>query len=355
MDDLIAWYPFSRDAAIASVRLRCFNPLEELRRRGRQVEFYRKRHYTRYKLVVFSKNYTQQALQEAGRLRRNGAKLVFDLCDNHFYNPNRLPEWTKNAARLRQIISMMDHVVVSTDSLADVVRQEINAQMPITVIEDPLEKKPRVTTKSFFTFALTLPRRLASFLALRALKRKGATGIVWFGNHGSPYADQGGMTDVMRVRAFLHDLHRKRPLFMTIVSNNRNKFDSSFLDWEIPVFYFEWNPVDFRFLLQQHDVCIIPATENAFTRCKTNNRLVLALDAGLAVVADTIPSYQEFSDFCVLGDWNSGLYRYVTDPALRADDVSRGRERVRNGWTLDRIAAKWAELFDELTKHGRHV
>jgi glycosyltransferase involved in cell wall biosynthesis len=99
--------------------------------------------------------------------------------------------------------------------------------------------------------------------------------------------------------------------------------------------------------LSAHDIAVIPVTENAFTRCKSNNRVATALSAGLAVVADSIPSYREFGQICRLDDW-PGLLEYVKDPDLRRRQAAEGRQYVMQKYSLPRIADDWERLFSAI-------
>jgi hypothetical protein len=74
----------------------------------------------------------------------------------------------------------------------------------------------------------------------------------------------------------------------------------------------------------------------------------MSLYAGLAVVADSIPSYQPFAGACYLDDWQRGLESYLSNPELRRHDVEIGRWIVAREWTLNHIADQWQEFFDRL-------
>ncbi|MEJ7708822.1 MAG: hypothetical protein WKF84_02960 [Pyrinomonadaceae bacterium] len=49
-------------------------------------------------------------------------KTVFDLCDNHFYNPQNLPTLDERAIRLQRMIDLVDSVSVSTPELAKLIQ-----------------------------------------------------------------------------------------------------------------------------------------------------------------------------------------------------------------------------------------
>ena len=80
----VGWIPRNDEARVASVRIRCLNPIKELRRRGFPIELFRERRAHQYTLIIFSKAYRKRDVELAMRLKSRGVKIVFDLCDNHF-------------------------------------------------------------------------------------------------------------------------------------------------------------------------------------------------------------------------------------------------------------------------------
>ena len=94
----IGWKPISTNVRVASSRLRCLEPLSELRSRGYSVETFNPNHVDRYAAVIYSKAYDDLSYREATGLQKRGIRVVFDLCDNHFYNPRGLSYWKQAAA-----------------------------------------------------------------------------------------------------------------------------------------------------------------------------------------------------------------------------------------------------------------
>lgn len=337
-----AWWPHTTNRQIASYRLRCLAILEELARKDVQV--------TLYELgkpppdcLILSKRYDAGSLAHAADLReRHGTKVVLDLCDNHFYNPQHLPDWEVRGLELRAAIATSDAVIASTEALADVVRTECPVAPHIYVIGDAAELPdiPRLRLSH---------RRVAAELRLGHLKREISraspmTRFVWFGNHGSPYAD-GGMSDLNRLREPFEQFARTRPLSLTVISNNRSKFRSITRSWSFPTYYLPWHEATISRALALHDIAVIPVTPNPFTLCKTNNRVATAFLHGLAVVADRIPSYEPFEHSAILDDWQHGLAILANDTQARADRVALGK-KVCEQWTLPTIAKHWKGVIE---------
>lgn len=101
----------------------------------------------------------------------------------------------------------------------------------------------------------------------------------------------------------------------------------------IPTRYLGWSRATFLAALKLHDVAVIPVARTPYTDCKSNNRLLLALQCGLAVCASRIPSYAEFADVCELDNWEAGLEAYLRSPARRQQHVARAQQMIQAHWT----------------------
>lgn len=342
----IAWYPPVNNPEIASVRLRCLQPMRLLREKGYITDYYKPGHYGRYDAVIFSKNYGPEAQSELERLQACGTKVLADICDNHLYNPESIPQWTERGEWLRSFLTRCDGVITASNALRDVVMDEVSLVKTPKVIPDAVDL---VVPRTIGTFRSYLRDYTANYKSLRRLNKfskKGYIHLVWFGNHGSPFAEA-GMSDVDRIYNLLHELYGTYRFTLSIISNNRKTFQAIFGRWKIPVLYFDWNLWSYHEILRYHHICLLPITHNQFTMCKTNNRVALSLTLGLGVVADRINSYEEFSEVIVLDDWQDGLTSYIEQSELLENHVKEGREIVLERYNLDKIGLKWKKVLDE--------
>lgn len=344
--EVVGWWPYSYDASFASVRIRCLHPLSQLRRNGYPVELFNPKNASSYEAVLFSKHLSQKSLLAAQELKQSGVRIIFDLCDNDFHNPMKKSKRQERASRLRQFIEMADKVVVSTEALAEVVLAEAKPSAPVSIIGDAVEQDlERVAVPIWQSWVGSMKVQRWT-RRLRAQRRQGRRAVVWFGNGGSTY--KGGIRDIAKIRAALEVVNREIPLSLTVVSNNRGTYREVVNGWAVPTQYVEWDLKSSAKIIAEHDVAVIPVVSNPYTICKTNNRLVLALHLGLPVVADSIPSYQAMSEACVLGDWETGLRRYLSDSGLRQRHLAAARAIIDRDWTIETIAAQWATLFDSV-------
>ncbi len=341
-----AWWPHTTDERVASYRLRCGQIVVALARRGCEVRLWNEATGAAPRVLVLSKRYDAASMATAVNMRsRRGTRVVLDLCDNHFFHDDANDQrWAAHrAANLRAAVAACDGVVVATQALAQVVRNECPSVQHIDVIGDAVED-PTAPTASL---------RLGHAMANWRLRRLGralhtqpnAKRLVWFGNHGSSHA-KGGMLDLLSLRDTLDHHHRKSPLQLSVISNDAAKYRTLTRDWAVATHYLPWHAHTFSRALKLHEVCVIPIGLNPFTRCKTNNRVATALMHGLAVAADPIDSYLEFADSTVLGDWGGGFERLLNDTAHRHALIERGRQHLADHWTLSNIASQWLHMLE---------
>lgn len=341
---MVGWRPRAPDVFVASVRMRCLQPLGELQRRGLRLELFDRAAPQRYSAVLFSKCYDDRALAEVKELRRRGARILFDLCDNHFHVESMTPGLAKRASQLKAMLEQVDGLVTSTPALADVLKTQLTQPRPIAVVDDVVETELPAPWRP-------LRARLRAVRELKLLKRElageraaGRTPLVWFGVHGGPYA-RCGIVDLARIRDVLHDLDRRQPLSLTVISNSRGRYEDVVGGWSIRRRYVEWHPATFLPALRDHAAAVIPITPSPYTRCKSHNRPAQALAAGLAVVADSIPSYEVLRPYLRLDDWVAGLEAYLGDPALRVRDAVAGGAYVRRRYSAEAVADQWQRVL----------
>jgi hypothetical protein len=316
----IGWIPTTSDFAVASARLRCLLPSKYLRRAGWDSELLDRREPRRNDVVVFQKVYDDDAIALARSLRAAGTRVVFDLCDNHFYNPDDLAKLRERADRLQRMLELADVVSVSTEPLRELVPGK-----QTVLVDDALDE-------------VEAPRRVPRPRLRRRLE------LVWYGNAGllsPPF----GLVHLPRVAPVLRELNARIPLRLTVISSSRDRYEEFVAGHGFPTRYVEWRFQTFPQQFAGHDVCILPIEANPFTVCKTANRVALSLKLGVPVIADPIPSFEPFAAAMLLDAWPSSLDTYARDVELRASHVRQGRALVAQRYAWERVARDWADVF----------
>ena len=96
------------------------------------------------------------------------------------------------------------------------------------------------------------------------------------------------------------------------------------------------------------DAAVIPIINNPFNACKSNNRLIQAIINNVDVIADTIPSYEEFQQYCFLDDWQHGLQQVLQGKcSSQAKDarIKAAKEIIFKKYCAKKIAEKWLRVF----------
>ncbi|ALT77273.1 hypothetical protein [Paucibacter sp. KCTC 42545] len=279
-----------------------------------------------------------------------GARVVVDNCDNQFACSTEIDGWSSGLEFLRRLAGIAQVMVCCSNALGEEMRRQFGENLKIQVIDDGLESSLLLESDSFWKRVLSPTRKLAWLWALHLLiwlgfNRVGKrTPLVWFGSHGNPFAN-GGMLDLKGKAEVLIELNSRYPISLTIISNNRKKFDSNFQGWPFPIHYIEWNRVTFHSILRWHQIALIPSVDNEFTRCKSSNRLTLAAFHGLAVVADPMPAYLPYNSVIANGDWLTNLERLIICPGEREKLVAKARDFVCQRNAKELIASQWDGVF----------
>ena len=336
----VHFWPHTLDSNTASYRLRCLRVMEGLRNCGVDVSLYKNGDAP--EKLVMSKRYDPLSIQQALEIKKKyGTKLYLDICDNHFFYKNPEPKAVRRAEHLRAAIKALDLVIASSEYLANIIGEEIGNATPIVVIGDLVDfpHEPCLSEKlkhpvSYFQFK-------ALEFSLDQLDSTKLNRLVWFGNHGGGYADS-GMNDLETVRPYLEDIHEKTPISLTIISNSWRKYKRLTTDWVFPTFYLPWSKEFFSSALSLHSVAVIPIQKNPFTMAKTGNRVETSLVHGLGVIADEIPSYNEYKSNIYLGNWEKGLSELIS---FRSPDVYKHCLVDCEGKNVKKIQA-WQALFN---------
>ena len=331
----VAFVPVKDDWNAASARLRVFLPIEHLRAAGVDASRCEPSAVAAGDLVVFSKCYGPEQQSLAREFRRRGARPLLDLCDNHFWVPDDAPHLQELADELRRMLELVDGVSVASEALRDVVARE-RPELPLAVVEDAFDPME--------TPLLERLRRWLHKRDRRSLRLHGrGLRLCWFGHHGD-VAPPFGLIDLERLLPTLAEVHAQAPLQLTVITGSKARFDERIAAHaRVPVRFRQWRRDTFRQLLAQHDACVLPIGDNPFTRCKSANRPLLALHAGVPVVADPLPSYQPLAAWVRFGTFGAALRELATEPLAWRAATRAGQQHVRAEWTPVRVVRQWTE------------
>jgi hypothetical protein len=177
---------------------------------------------------------------------------------------------------------------------------------------------------------------------LRAQGRRRRTSrlrLAWFGSAGTA-RPQFGLRDLADWVPTLNEVNETIPIELTCITNSRPLFRATTSAANFPTHYRRWRRATFARVLRRSDLCLLPISLNPFTVCKTSNRVVTSLVLGLPVIADRIPSYDEFAPAIAFGATEEHFESYCDLVAAR-NAVARGREIVASRFTPQHLVSQW--------------
>jgi hypothetical protein len=324
------WY-----SPLASVRYRVLPAARYLRGEGHQVHFVRLDEHgppelfdqrLRADAVIISKVLQDGSLEIAERAKRLGARLIVDLCDDHFESRELGPAYAL-------LCGIADRIVASTNAMAEIILQRTGRTA--IVIDDPFEGpsgEPR--------FAPAAERiRLA-----------------WFGHPVN-------FDTIVSMMPSLVRLSQTQPLMLHVVSASGTGNIEAFLaDVQrqngpgLCTRFTSWSPEATWQALSECDLVVVPSLPDVKKLVKSPNRVVEPLRAGRFAVAYPLPSYQDLSEFLWLGkDMAAGIEWAIANQAAVLKRVQAGQEYINRRFAPQTVALRWSAALEQLVESDRQV
>jgi glycosyltransferase involved in cell wall biosynthesis len=306
--------------------------------------------------VVIVKCFSAADVVFASRAKAAGAQVIFDLCDNIFVPGYGKPPLTP-AEALRQMLPHLAAIIVPTESLARVVTSHLGSAVDVRVVPDGLET-PSLLRRERELVKRNLPAaRPALWERLRSLwQRAGAKPaaiadiardakvLLWFGNHGSPWSTF-GIADIKIFRSALERIATEFQVMLVVVSNNAARYEAEIRPMAVPSIYVEWQADTMHTLLSRADVVIAPSGVDAFAACKSPNRTVMALAAGVPVIATRTPALEPLRHCVWLDDPFDGLRAYLTDKALVERQLEQAKRDIERLYAPSVVGRAWMQVL----------
>ena len=273
-------------------------------------------------VYIFCKTFDMAALLLARRLWAAGKTVGQDLFDDYFsqYSDQRLERFRQWQ---RDMVPVTHFAVTTTPRMAEVLKDYM-PETAITVIEDPIEG-----------FDPALAARLADAKIARARDSK-VLDIAWFGIGDNPYFPV-GLIDLAACDPELARIQRLGWDVRLRIVTNRRPFEGAGAEvlrrLSVGFEVVEWSEETERQELEAAAVAIIPVNGQSFSRAKSMNRAVTAINAGCQVLSLGFPLYERLANF---------IYDEA-EPLLA--DIDAGTPRIGSA-TIDALSARLTELAD---------
>jgi hypothetical protein len=169
--------------------------------------------------------------------------------------------------------------------------------------------------------------------------------LVWFGNAGNKEPSS-GLYDLKKIEHELAETSKKLPIRLNITSNNKGIYRELFGECKIETQYHDWSLKKFPKLMSTMDLSLIPITINNITNGKSPNRVITSLLHGVPVIADLIPSYKQFENDIMNGNWSENIQLYSRNRAIHINKAEIAKERILNQYSCKTISQSWIKAIN---------
>lgn len=273
-------------------------------------------------VLVVSKSFNAISEVLATRLRARGARIVVDICDDHFDHPEFGPHF-------RRLVELADQVVASTGVMAKAIRQHTGRDC--VIITDPVEG-PRGTP--------------------RICPRLPALNLVWFG-HPSNLSGLTTRADELK------DLVERVQVRLTVITTPTEEVKSELVRFagiaapgaRLGVELRPWSLEATWKAFAGADVVWIPVRPSEQKAVKSPNRLVEPVWSGRLVVADPVPSYTPFADLLPIGrDLVTSVLAALDAPAETERKIREAQRRIARDHSTYECGRRWAAVLGDATE-----
>jgi glycosyltransferase involved in cell wall biosynthesis len=366
----VCWRLSAWDPDIASVRYRAAIPARHLADRGIASRFsaagYGVLEPAPPDVVVFVKAFGERDVELARQAAAAKVPIVLDVCDNVFAEGYR----AHSPENLKRMAEVAAAVVSTGPALADVLRTELRAELPVRVVPDPVETPKdvraaaRIVLQQRFGRALRearadVPRAVAGALwrgLVPALRRSFPTTettvlpqVLWFGNVGS-VEPRFGIVNLADIAADLEAAAREVPFRLLVVTSDRRAYRKHIEPLRLETAFAPWDRLTIFGYLRESEVAILPNSRDEFSICKSANRATLALSQGVPVVATRISSLDPLAGCVLFDDFRGGVLAYLRDRELGAEHVRLAAEVIEREFAPSVVTDRWHEVLGSTSR-----
>ena len=405
MPMLVGWKINNLDLNIASNRYRALLPLLALRENGYESHIFsdiENIDIEKLDVLVIVKSFTEEDLKLAIRVTNLKIPLIIDLCDNIF-----VPGWAPKGliTNFLKIMNLASLLVVPTEQLALKVRKKVRFPIQLCVIPDGnidssnLDKMRKIIRSSIvkeskillyrsfisilrsayqllrsayrllrsayrlLLFAFGIPDKIfirrfisilrsayQSFISIFYTNNKSIKNskiLLWFGNHGGDYANF-GMLDLLNIQKDLEAVAKEFNVRLVVVSNNRDKFEKHISKFDMCTEYYEWSIDLLNERLKEASVVLLPNSLDPFSECKSPNRAVMAISAGIPVVATKTKALAPFVDYVNFDDFYNGICECLLDSKKINVDIQKRSKFINKKFGIEVIKEQWLDAINKV-------
>ena len=298
------------DERLASFRYRISIPSRALEERGHTIKLVvGPDPHADCEFLIYSKHFNPLPDQQGANIaRRKGIKVVFDICDNHFQNPN--PQISGHYKIMCEVASI---ITCNSETMQKIIYQ--NTGETAKIVDDPYD----------------LEEREAQFrYDEQPIK------VLWYG-----HAVNLNTIPLMAQQLSQIDC----PIEVVALSNAPQppgKLDN------VTVLHHAWSPEHMKVFLEWCNFVSIPSDTNDPRKItKSHNRVTEGIRSGRFVCAHPLPSYERYRErYAWVGeDISDGVIWADNHPDEALEKIRKGQEYIRRFLSPLAIAEQWEKAL----------
>ncbi|MBD5537244.1 MAG: glycosyltransferase family 4 protein [Lachnospiraceae bacterium] len=296
------------DSALASVRMRCYDMIEEFERQGIKAELYRP--LKKYKFVIFTKTISESAVKLSGRLKKKGVIVI----DDTYYEALLAPENKNDEKRWRVL-----QIVKNADEVCTCSPQQ---QQDFSSFHDDVHLISESVHGSFFKVE-------------KQHEKKESVTLVYCG-----YSKKA--KDTLCIEEVMKRLQEKYSCRLLYICESDPKLEG--LDYQFVKYDQRRIPTQ----LLEGDIMIAPRPMEGIEKLAHSfTKVAYPLAVGIPAVASPVPSYVGTPVMLCHNDeeWYNTLEKLILDEKLRQEKGQEGRKYVRAFYSVPYIADKYIQIM----------
>lgn len=177
--------------------------------------------------------------------------------------------------------------------------------------------------------------------------------VVWFGGNGKTNS-KAEVFGLKRYLKALKSVHDDIPLELVVIGDSEPVYRGLVENCGFPTRYVAWSAPALYSELARADVALLPSSEDGLGSIKSNNRVLLALAAGVPVVTEKSGAIAEFEEALFLGRAADSLRNCIgPSKARKLPKRMRAAQRALARYTPNRVGRIWAGLLSNAIGRSR--
>lgn len=305
---VIEGYPTYKDA-MASVRIRCYDVINYLEKKGIKAELYKP--YKNYKIVLFTKAQNDRAIKIARKLKQKGTIVYYEsYCDG-----------------------------IDDDSVKSDAKECVKEMLKLTDIAGVASEVHRESYSNVHSNVVMIPESVPdTFFGYRKkhINDKRPT-LVYCG-----YSDKA--RDLLCIEDVIVKLQKERNCELIIISEK----DPKIKEFEYRFIVYEQDKIAQLFL--EGDIMVAPRPlQGIEKRGHSFTKASYPLAVGLPTVASPMPSYLNTPVVVCNNnqEWYETLCDLLDNPQKRNELGNEGIQYIRNHYSMDVVGKEYLKILSE--------